>query len=799
MWISLNILSNMVDIQDIEPNELALRLTMSSAEIEDVEKMYTHLDSVITAKIEDMKPHPNADKLSLCQVDTGTEKLQVVCGAPNHKKGDMVALAPVGTRLSEEFEVKKAKIRGEESFGMLCSEKELGLSDDHSGIMILPENIEKGIPLSNLYKGWMDTRLEIDNKSITHRPDLWSHMGFAREIGALYNREMKSPVRHELTSEFSNDDSLTVEIHAPKAAPRYCGLVIKNIKTQQSPDWLKAMVTSIGMRPINNIVDITNYVMAEMGEPMHAFDRKKLKGNQIIVRMAEDGEHLKTLDEQEHTLTGEDIVIADAGGTIALAGVMGGGDSEIDDDTTEIVLEAANFNPVNIRKTATRYTLRTEAAIRFEKSLDPELCSGAIIRCYDLIKQLIPDAQAVTPIVDAYPDPVTPVTIQVSTDTIRNKLGYDLEDSKITGILKSLDFELENTNGNLDITVPTYRATKDVSLPDDIVEEVGRIFGYDNIPPVPPFVPCEPPARNEKRLFERKIKQVLVRDHHMIEVSNYSFVGNQAIDMLGINEDTELRLQNPLSQDQDRLRRSLVPNIIRNILTNQRYNDSFSIFEMGRIYLKKDRTSPELASEETRITGVYYQKKPEEPLFYNAKKCVKDIIKQSHRDGITLVPATDELAPYIHPGRSMRVLSGKEEIGLIYELHPATRESFEIRGEAALFDISLDGLRSASIDSMMFSELPRFPDVPFELSVIADRLEYTEAIRSLIHSVDNQLIKGIDVLSVYSGKPIPDGKKSVSLKITFASDKKTLAPEEIESLQNRVIKKVEKAGYSLRK
>jgi len=285
----------------------------------------------------------------------------------------------------------------------------------------------------------------------------------------------------------------------------------------------------------------------------------------------------------------------------------------------------------------------------------------------------------------------------------------------------------------------------------------------------------------------------------MYEVSNYSFVGDQVLKLLQINDDRELPLQNPVSQEQDRLRRSLVPNLVRNITTNQRYNDSFSIFELGRVYLKKDRRSPKLAHEETRITGVFSQKKPESPLFYNAKMCVKDILQQCNRTGISLVPATEGLAPYMHPGRSMKILNGKNEIGMIFELHPATRDDFEIKGEAAFFDISLDALMEAPEATGMFTELPRFPEVPFEISVIADTMEYTETIRALISSVDPHHVKNVEVLSIYSGTPIPEGKKSVSMKVTFASGKKTLSPEEVESLQNRVIKKVEKAGYTLRK
>ncbi|HNR89179.1 MAG TPA: phenylalanine--tRNA ligase subunit beta [Spirochaetota bacterium] len=310
MWLSLNIIRDMVDLDGIAPEEIAARLTMATAEIDGIDAVNRHFETVVTAKIIDVKKHPNADKLTVCDLDAGNEKLTVVCGAPNHKKGDIVALATVGTKLSEEFTVTETKVRGVNSPGMLCSEKELGLSDDHSGIMIFPADTPIGVPLSRLYPDRVDVRLEIDNKSITHRPDLWCHAGFAREIAALFGRAFKHPVDLSIAKTFTNSEPLTVTIHAPEAAPRYCGLVVKNIRIEESPEWLKSRVSSIGMRPINNVVDVTNYVMAEIGEPMHAFDRKKLRGNEIIVRTATDGEPMKTLDEQEHTLTAHDVAIA---------------------------------------------------------------------------------------------------------------------------------------------------------------------------------------------------------------------------------------------------------------------------------------------------------------------------------------------------------------------------------------------------------------------------------------------------------------------------------------------------------
>ncbi|TAL32921.1 MAG: phenylalanine--tRNA ligase subunit beta [Spirochaetes bacterium] len=798
MWISFNILKRMVDLEGLTPEDIASRLTMATAEIDGIEHLNEHLKTVITARIVDLKKHPNADKLTLCDMDTGTGRLHVVCGAPNHKSGDIVPLATVGTRFTEDFTVKKSKIRGEESSGMLCSAKELGLSDDHSGIMILPPDTALGIPLAQLYPDWADTRIEIDNKSITHRPDLWSHAGFAREIAALFGRKYTSVVDFSLADSFKGTSPLTVSIKDADAAPRYCGLAMKNIRIAESPDWLKAAVSAIGMRPINNIVDITNYVMVEIGEPMHAFDRAKLRGNEIIVRLAGGGETLTTLDGQVHALTREDVVIADSGGAIALAGVMGGGNSEIEDGTHEIVLEAANFNPVNIRKSSGRFSLRTEAAIRFEKSLDPELCPAAIIRCCDLIMQAIPGAEPMGPIVDAYPAKAKPVRIVTSTDTIRRKLGHPVDDARIKSILGSLDFGLSGESTALAIDVPTYRATKDVSIPDDIVEEVGRIFGYDNIPQKPPMVPCAAPARNLKRLFERRVKDILVRHHNMIEVSHYSFVGDDALNRLGVNDDAELRLKNPLSSEQDRLRRSLLPNLVRTVELNQRFHASFKVFELGRTYMKVSRTDTTLAGETTRVTGAFFQKKTASPLFYSAKTAVADLLDQLRIREVRYAPAQDALPPYAHPGKSMRVVVGGKEAGLIFELHPRVRESFGINGQAALFDLDMDALFGAPVEEMSFTELQKFPEVPFEVSVLADRLDYAGSIADIIRRSSREFIRSVRPISVYQGDPIPAESKSVSFEIIFAARERTLGPEEIDKLQKKVIQDLAAKGYKLR-
>lgn len=797
MWISLKIINNMVDISSIAPEELANKLTMATAEIEGIEYLNHNFKTIYAAKLTKVEPHPNADKLTLCEVDTGTEKVQVVCGANNHKAGDMVALATVGTKITEDFIIKKSKIRGAESNGMLCSEKELGISDDHDGIIILPSDTTPGTTLDKIYPDLLDIRLEIDNKSITHRPDLWGHVGFAREIGALFNRPVKSPVNKALEKTFKNLEKLEIEILKPEIAARYSALAIKGIKIQESPEWLKAMVKSIGMRPINNIVDITNYVMAEIGEPMHAFDRNKLNGNKIFIRTAHENETITTLDKKEHKLTPEDIVIADQKGPIALAGVMGGANSEINDNTTEIVLEAACFNPVNIRKTAQRFGARTDASMRFEKSLSPEITIDALLRCFELIKEAIPEAEAITEIINDYPGKMKPVIIKTSSDYIRRKLGQNIDDKRITDIIESLNFDIKKTGTSMEITVPHFRATKDISIADDIVEEVGRIYGYDNIAPVAPLTPTVPPVQNEFRKFERAAKSILTNSFNMIEVMGYSFTGEKILNDLGINEEKELRLRNPLSVEHDRLRRSIIPEIIRFIQKNQRYSDNFNIYELGRVYIKDDRKSSTLISENTRVTGTVFMKKHKSPLFFEAKSIAHGLLEELRVKNFKLIPEQKSLPPYAHPGRSMRIMIEDKIAGFVFELHPVISEKFEINGTAAIFDIDLNVAFESQKRETKFKELQRYQSVPFEISVLADKYCYSEDILSVIRK-SSRYIQSVDIVSIYEGAPVPEGKKSVSIKIIFASSDKTLTHDDIEETQNKIIADINKAGFSLR-
>jgi phenylalanyl-tRNA synthetase beta chain len=796
MWLSLNILNKLVDLNGISPEEISEKLTMSTAETEGIEYSNSFFDTIVAAKLVSVDKHPDSDHLTVVKADTGKEVYDVVCGATNHKEGDIVPLALVGTKLSEDFEIKKSKIRGVNSNGMLCSAKELGLSDDHSGIMILDPSTQIGKPLSEIIPEWVDTLIEIDNKSITHRPDLWGHYGFARELAALFKRELKDPVDMELVKTFPKESDLSVTIECPENAFRYAGLIVKNIKIGESPDWLKSAVTSIGMRPVNNIVDITNYVMAEIGEPMHAFSRDKLEGNQIKVRMAQSGETLMTLDGQERNLTTEDIVIADSTRPIAIAGVMGGGNSEIDETTEEIVLEAATFDSVHVRKTAHRFNLRTDAAMRFEKSLDPELCDRAIVRCYQLIKEIIPAAEAVSPIIDAYPNRHTKLHIEISTNYIRERLGEAVTDKRIIEILEGLEYDVTAKNDLLSIDVPTYRATKDVEIEADIVEEIGRVYGYDNITPSAPLVPCETPEHNYLRELERKIKLILSRDVSMIEVYNYSFTGEHALQKAGVEGESQLRLKNPLSVEHDRLRNDLVPGLLENTYTNAKHSRSAAFYELGRTYHKKNRNDNDLAKEEYIAAGVFYTNDSNQTPFYDAKHAVTLLLeKLKIKNYIFTVPVQSE--EYVHPRRSLTLLIEGNDAGRIFEVNPIIQNRFDIEGRTAVFDIHVNALLSAQKKPLSFEGIRKYPDVHFEVSVISPVQTYSTVLEKIIQNSSENVVD-VDVISVYTGEPVPEGFKSISYKITFNGMDHTLSTDETVNLQNSVVKNITSNGFELR-
>lgn len=801
MYISRNWLKDFVKIPDsLSAKELGLKLTMAMAEVEGFVDQRESLQGVVVGEILEVKKHPNADKLKLAVVDVKDKKLNIVCGAPNIAKGQKVPVALVGTKLASGMEIAKAKVRGEVSEGMLCAEDELGLGPDHSGILILDPKLVTGTSLAKAL-GLADIVYEIDNKSLTHRPDLWSHYGVARETAAILGEKLES---YKVKNFKDGREKLDIRVEDFKLCPRYMGVVIEGIKIEESPDWLKRRVEAVGMRSINNIVDITNYVMMEIGQPLHAFDYDKLEGQRIIVRSAKPGEKIKTLDDENRKLDEEILVIADAKQPVAIAGVMGGANTEIDNQTEKIIIESANFDHVSIRKTSDKLGLRTEASIRFEKSLDPSIAEFGIKKAIELILQLCPEAKIVSRIEDVKKFKLNHGPIEVGFDFINKRIGQQIDEKKVIGILTSLGFEVKRKKTGIEVFVPTWRATKDVSIPEDIVEEVARIFGYDNLEVVMPEVNMERPEINKERELEHKIKNILAYGFDMTEVYNYSFNSLDQIKSLGLDADKYIKVANPLSKETELVRRSLIPNLLDNMVLNNRFYDDIGLFEIGSTYLKEqkgfkisDKTEKYLPLQEKWLAGILQEKKNDQP-FYIAKNIVAALLSRLHLD-YKLVK-TDQVPAFAKKSRAVRINIKGKDFGYIAELDDSLYKKLDLEIKLAFFEFNLTQLVEIYSDEIKYKEIPKFPSIDLDISMIINKKILWEEVEAIVRGTEKELVRKVTFFDVYEGKGIPAGKKSIAFRIEYRSNDKTLTMDEVQIIHNKVIKNLEnKIGGQIRK
>ncbi len=801
MKISRLWLSDYVDLEGIEDSELMLRLTMGAAEFEEMELVGEHLKKVITAKVMAVEPHPNSDKLHLVDVEFGCGMgARVVCGAPNVRVGMITAFAPVGAKLPGG-EVKLASVRGVESRGMLCSEAELGISDDHSGIMDVQGDVTLGMPIVN-YAGVADAVFEIDNKSITHRPDLWGHLGMAREVAALYGRKLEFNADETLPArllDVSRKDNLRIDNRAPDLCPRYCAISVKNLRVAQSPEWMQKRLKAAGHKPRNNIVDVTNYVMLELAQPLHAFDRRQIKGDVIVIRRASEGEKFTTLDGNERELLTSDVMIADAERAVALGGVMGGLNSEIEADTTDIVIESANFEPATIRRTANRLDLRTDAAMRFEKSQDPENCPLALYRALALLKETCPDMCVASDLLDDYPVKLATRVIEITAGYINRQIGMNIPKEKIVSILRSLQFGVEEDGDALRVTVPSFRATKDITNKADIVEEIGRVWGFDNIAQIPPKVVLAPPAEwNAFRAFEWKTRDVFALELGFNEVYNYSFVGEELLAKCRMSADRELRLKNDLSSQYDRLRRNLIPGMLTQIYANCRYFDDFALFELGRAYLKDDRKSPEPAKERTLVAASMVSRKKYGVL--DMKEAAARYMERMQLADFAFVPTSDSEFGWVHPGRALAVMADGAQIGHITQLHPAVAKAFDIeKFDVILAELDLTSLFTARKREARYEQWSAHPTSVFEVTAVADERVYMQSMLDILKTACGNKLMAAEIFDVYAGERLEKGKKAVSFRLTFGERDRTLASEEIEALRTTAMSALESKGYPIRK
>jgi phenylalanyl-tRNA synthetase beta chain len=799
MKVSLKWLKEYVDIT-LPPADLAERLTMAGLEVKGTQVIGGSWDNIVVGQILAVNRHPNADRLTLPTVDLGTEQATVVCGAPNLKVGDKIAFARVGAQLidghtGEIVRLKSAKIRGVVSNGMVCSEKELGISDKHEGIMVLPADAPVGIPLAD-YLGDVIFNIEVT----PNRPDCLSVIGIAREAAALTGQEIHLPEVSYGEVEPPVSQQVAVEIVAPDLCPRYCASLIKGVKIAESPSWMQQRLLASGMRPISNIVDITNYVMLEYGQPLHSFDYERIRGRKIIVRRAKSREKLFTLDGTERELSPDMLVIADAERAVAVAGVMGGANSEVADSTTSILLEAANFNPASIHYTGRTLNLPSEACMRFERGIRPELTLPALKRATQLIAQLA-GGEVAKGVVDVYPGKREPETISLTADEVKRVLGVEFSRDQIVQTLTSLGFECQARSATeVLVTPPWWRS--DAHLPVDLVEEVARITGYDKIPTtlLGQSIPRQNPLPILK--LEREVRQHLT-GYGFQEAVSPSLVSLEALRKLSPSsrevEPLPLRLSNPMSAEQEYLRPSLRANLLLALAANRRFEEgSIRLYELGKVYIPRPKDLPE---ERSVLCGVisgpwiekWWRGGEEAADFFDVKGVVEGLLRQL---GVAAVfePGSDES---LHSSQQAAVVVDGKRIGAVGEVHPRVRENFEIVEPAYLFEIDLAALVPFATGQKAFKPIPRFPAVVRDIALMVGAEVTHRQVRDIIRTFS--LVEGVDLFDVYSGEPVPAGKKSLAYRITFQSPSQTLTDEEVNKVLQQILDRLSReVGATLR-
>ena len=810
MKLSLSWIKDYVELpEDADLKQLAYDLTMDTVEVEDVEYLGRRFDNMVVGVITAVNPHPNADKLRVCTVDLGeAEPKEIVCGGINLAVGMKVAVAVPGAMVrwhgeGEPVEIKKSKLRGVESYGMICASDEIGLGDllpakEEAEIVDLSAfDAPAGTPLADAL-GLNDVLLEIDNKSMTNRPDLWGHYGIAREIAALYKLPMKKiePAKIDAKSDFK------VEIADIDRCPRYIGVEMNGVCVKPSPFAMQSRIWRVGMRPINALVDITNYVMLATGNPTHAFDADNIKDH-IVVRRAEEGENLLLLNGKELALCNDDLVITDAEGPVALAGVMGGAKDSILPKTTRVILEVANFESTGIRRTALRYDNRTEASSRYEKAIDPERCDQALALSLRYFREFYPELQVVG-YCDRYEKKLERAEIDVNLDWLARRLGKHLTNDDIRAKLEILGFDVAIAGDNMHVTAPTWRSTGDISIKDDVMEEVARMYGYDHFEATP-FETSFTGAINQKEIdLVRNIKEYLAVRCGMQEIYTYPWMNDVFVNAVMQSTDGMLRLSTPPAPDLSYLRSSLLPNLCEAVVKNERYFTEFAIFEEAQVFTDADYTSPydateSLPKQRRNIAGaVASATKSVNELFREVKGALEYMPRYTHMESFTF--RKDVKPVWADNVVWMNIFRGDLKIGDIGLVAKKVSMDCGIKNLTVLvFEFDTTLLKPLISRTNRFTHLAEYPSTDYDISMLFDSATTWEEIRGVIAVRENGPVKKADFVDEYRGKQIPAGKKSVTIRLTIGSNEKTLTSEEIENAAGSVMKQLSKRlGAELR-
>jgi phenylalanyl-tRNA synthetase beta chain len=791
MRVSLKWLIDYLNIT-VSPSELANRLMMSGNEVKTIETIGAGWDNVVIGQVTAISPHPNADRLRLATVDTGKGQQTVVCGAFNFTAGDKIAFASIGAELidghtGQQVRLKAAKIRGVESKGMLCSEKELGISQDHTGIMVLPADAPVGVPLHE-YLG--DTVIDLD--VTPNRPDCLSVIGIARESAALTGQGINIPAVDYIESSIPIGEKISVEIRDPDLCPRYCASLITGIQIRPSPKWMQDRLIASGLRPINNIVDISNYVMLEYGQPLHTFDYDKIAGQKIVVRRASEGEVIVSLDGIERKLNPEMLVIADAGRAVAVAGVMGGANTEVTESTRNILLEAASFKPESIYYTGNALGLSSESRYRFERGIAAGLTLPALKRATQLIADL-GSGKVARGWIDVYPGetPVRPILL--STEKMKRLLGVEFGLQQVTDTLASLGFECRETASpfQIEVTAPYWRS--DIHIEVDLIEEVSRILGYDKIPST---LLAEPlPRMNPDPVFnlKRDVRLGLAASGFS-EVINFSLVGIDILRKLSSEHELvgppPLRVANPMTADMEYLRTTLRASLLSSFASNRRYTEeSIRLFEVGKIYLRRDKGLPD---ERETVCGVMgglryarsWQDNGEILDFFDAKGIAEGLMQKFGLD-YRFEKGQDT---GLHPNKQATIFLEDKKVGVLGEVHPEVLSAFDLAEPVYLLEIDLQSLVPFITVHKTYRPIPRFPSIIRDMALIVDGGVTHLQIKRSIEAFP--LVEQAEIFDVYSGGQVSPGKKSLAYRISYRSPEHTLTDEEVNEVQQQILERL---------
>ncbi|HEY8892801.1 MAG TPA: phenylalanine--tRNA ligase subunit beta [Clostridium sp.] len=792
MKVPVNWLKDYVDI-NITPKELGDKLTMSGSNVEEVIIAGAEIDNVVTGKIIEIVSHPDADKLVVCQVDIGLlQPIQIVTAATNMKEQDIVPVALHGSSLHGGLKIKKGKLRGILSNGMFCSEEELGIAGDKPvhGLMILPQDTIIGGDIKEVLN--LQSAL-IDFEITSNRPDCLSILGIARETAATLGSSYKKPALDYTATAVENVEDIYKVNIKDELCRRYMLKGIKNVKIEPSPQWMKERLLEAELRPINNIVDITNFVMVELGQPMHAFDARQITTNNIVVERAKSGEKFITLDETQRELDESILNIKDGDRTIGIAGIMGGLNSEIKEDSFSIIFESANFDGVNIRLASKKLNLRTDASSKFEKDLDPNMAEMAINRACHLVEEL-GAGEIMNGCIDIYPKPLNSHSIEVDANWINKFLGTDILKTDMKIYLDRLELATEIIGNFLIIQVPTFRS--DINIREDIAEEIARMYGYDNIPSTMPKCETSRSGKSEKQKLEDKVVLSLIGSALNQSIS-YSFVSPKIFNKILVPGDSELRkvvtIKNPLGEDYSIMRTTTIPSMMECLSRNySRNNEEAKLFEIGKVYIPNEDVS-KLPEERNILTiGMYGNVD-----YLDLKGVVENVLDSLGMKSVSFKRESENTT--YHPGKTSNLYVKREFVGVVGEIHPAVSENYELEPRCYIAELNLDVLYKYADLNKKYKPLPKFPAVTRDIALIVDDSILVQDIEDVIVKQGGNIVESTKLFDVYKGTQIEDGKKSIAYAIVYRRIDKTLTDDEVNKVHEKILRSLEhKLGAQLR-